>query len=197
MRLKKYLNEGIGRLGLHLMKNPAGTYSFVGSVPVALGWLSKSGKELTPEEAKEVSMANMPAMLAKTRIFKTPQEAFKVAKKYGYKEKDISFNESLEEARGKKPAFGTSDGFSYAVNIPTLDSNEFLKMPFGRQLDDSRKVGEWKKTAKKAYVGAKGKGTLPSVKKWVKENKPSEFYAKWKMDSSNYKDDSVEIFYKK
>jgi len=110
---------------------------------------------------------------------------------------DISFNESLEEARGKKPAFGTSDGFSYAVNIPTLDSNEFLKMPFGRQLDDSRKVGEWKKTAKKAYVGAKGKGTLPSVKKWVKENKPSEFYAKWKMDSSSWKDDSVEIFYKK
>ena len=99
MRLKKYLNEGIGRLGLHLMKNPAGTYSFVGSVPVALGWLSKSGKELTPDEAKEVSMANMPAMLAKTRIFKTPQEAFKVAKKYGYKEKDISFNEESEKGK--------------------------------------------------------------------------------------------------
>ena len=108
----------------------------------------------------------------------------------------MKFKNYLNEAKKRKPAFGTSDGFSYAVNIPTLDSNEFLKMPFGRQLDDSRKVGEWKKTSKSTHVGAKGKGTLPSVKKWVKENKPSEFYAKWKMDSSSYKDDSVEIFYK-
>lgn len=96
MRLKKYLNEGKGQFGLHLMKNPAGTYSFVGSVPVELGWLSKSGKELTPDEAKEVARANMPAMLAKTRVFKTPQEAFKVAKKYGYKEKDIKIEEEIK-----------------------------------------------------------------------------------------------------
>ena len=32
--------------------------------------------------------------------------------------------------------------------------------------------------------------------KWVKENKPSEFFASWEKDSSSYKDDSVEIFFK-
>jgi hypothetical protein len=69
-------------------------------------------------------------------------------------------------------------------------------MPFGRQLGDLRKVQEWKKSAKSTHVGSKGKATLPAVRKWVKEVKPSEFYAKWKMDSPNYKDDSVEIFYK-
>jgi hypothetical protein len=111
---------------------------------------------------------------------------------------DKEASKVITEARGRKAGFGTnrSDGFSYAVNIPILDSNDFVNMPFGRQLDDARKVQEWKKTAKSTHVGSKGKATLPAVRKWVKENKPTEFYAKWKMDSSNYKDDSVEIFYK-
>jgi hypothetical protein len=106
-------------------------------------------------------------------------------------------NKYLGEGK-KKAAFGTnkSDKFSYAVNIPLLDNNDFINMPFGRQIDDAKKVMEWKKDAKKGYVSAKGKATLPAVKKWIKENNPSEFYAKWPMDSGSYKDDSVEIFYK-
>ena len=103
----------------------------------------------------------------------------------------------LNEAKKRKPAFGTSDGSSYAVQINNLDSNDFPSQPFGRQMDDMKKVREWQKTAKKGYAGAKGKATLPAVKKWVKENQPSEFYAKWKADSGSWKDDSVEIFYKK
>ncbi len=102
----------------------------------------------------------------------------------------------VKSARGRKPAFGHNDGFSYAVQIDNLDSNEFFKAPFGRQLSDLRKVQEWKKTAKSTHVGAKGKNTLTAVRKWAKETKPSEFYAKWKKDSSSWKDDSVEVFYK-
>jgi hypothetical protein len=34
------------------------------------------------------------------------------------------------------------------------------------------------------------------VKDWIKTNKPKEFYAVWKMDTSHFKDDVVEIFYK-
>lgn len=34
---------------------------------------------------------------------------------------------------------------------------------------------------------------MTAVKEWVKENKPSEFFASWEKDSS-YKDDSVEYF---
>ena len=36
---------------------------------------------------------------------------------------------------------------------------------------------------------------MTAVKEWVKENKPSEFYALWEKESSFYKDDSVEIFF--
>lgn len=101
----------------------------------------------------------------------------------------------LFEARGPKPFIKKADGFNYAVQIDGLD-NEFPSYPFGRQLSDIKKLKEWKKDAKKGYVGAKGKATMTAVKAWIKDNKPSEFYAKWKPDSSSYKDDSVEIFYK-
>jgi hypothetical protein len=103
----------------------------------------------------------------------------------------------LDEAVKKdKPAFGSSDGFSYAVSLNGVD-NEFFKQPFGRQLDAMKKVKEFTANAKKGYVGAKGKSTLASVKEWVKLNQPTQFYAKWKSDSSSYKDDSVEIHYTK
>lgn len=103
---------------------------------------------------------------------------------------------ALNEAKKRKPAFGTSEGFNYAVNIDSLDSNEFFKEPFGRRMGDMRKVNEWSKTAKKGYAMSKGKPTMASVKKWVKEMNPSEFYARWQKDSIMYKDDSVEILYK-
>jgi len=99
------------------------------------------------------------------------------------------------EAKKPKSFVGDSDGFSWAVQLEGVD-NEFPKMPFGRRMDDEKKAIEFSKSAKKGYVGAKGKSTLASVKKWIKEKSPSQFYAKWKSDSSMYKDDSVEIFYK-
>lgn len=102
----------------------------------------------------------------------------------------------LEEAKKDKPAFGSSGGFSYAVNLNGVE-NEFFNQPFGRQLDAMKKVKEFTSKAKKGYAGAKGKSTLAAVKDWVKLNQPTQFYAKWKSDSSSYKDDSVEILYTK
>lgn len=102
----------------------------------------------------------------------------------------------LDEAKKDKPSFGSSDGFSYAVNLNGVD-NEFLNQPFGRQLDAMQKVKEFTSKAKKGYAGAKGKSTLAAVKDWVKLNQPTQFYAKWKSDSRFYKNDSVEIFYTK
>lgn len=108
-----------------------------------------------------------------------------------------SYKEFISEAKKNRAAFGTnSDGDAYAVNIAELESNEFLIRSVGQARDDEKKVAVWKKTAKKGYVDAKGKPTLGSVRKWVKANKPSEFYAKWPKDTSSYKDDSVEIYYK-
>lgn len=73
----------VGGLGLHLMKNPAGNFSFVGRIPVTLAWLNKDGSELTPTEAMEVVRANYPAMLAKARVFEHPADAIEAAEKLG------------------------------------------------------------------------------------------------------------------
>ena len=59
-----------------------------------------------------------------------------------------------------------------------------------------KKLKEFKTNSKSTRVDAKGKATMTAVKEWVKENKPSEFFASWQKDSSSYKDDSVEIFFK-
>lgn len=93
-----------------------------------------------------------------------------------------------------KPIFGSDKTFSYAIKIDGIPS-DFISLPFGRKTEYNKIIKEFQDKAKKSYVGAKGKGTLPSVKKWVKENKPNQFFAKWKKDSSSYKDDSVKIWY--
>ncbi len=59
-----------------------------------------------------------------------------------------------------------------------------------------KKLKEFKTNSKSTRIDAKGKATMTVVKEWVKENKPSEFFASWEKDSSSYKDDSVEIFFK-
>lgn len=102
----------------------------------------------------------------------------------------------LLEGRGKKPGYGTVDGKSYAVLVDGVDS-EFFKAPFGRQMDDLKKIKVFKETAKTGHAGAKGKSTMAAVKEWVKLYEPTQFYASWKADSSSYKDDSVQIFYTK
>jgi hypothetical protein len=109
-------------------------------------------------------------------------------------ETDLEEEDYMFEAKMTKAVFGSNDGFSYAVNLNGAD-NEFFKQPFGRQLDTLKKVKEFTAKAKKGSVGAKGKPTLAAVKDWVKMNQPTQFYAKWKMDSKSYKDDSVEIYY--
>lgn len=109
----------------------------------------------------------------------------------------------LEEVRGgpkkRKPAFGqSSDGLNYAVQINTLDKNDFFKEPFGRRISDATKARSFMKddATKVGYVGAKRRSTMAAVKEWVKMKNPSEFYAKWKKDSEFYKEDSVNIYYK-
>lgn len=86
------------------------------------------------------------------------------------------------------------DKFSYAYKLDDVEAG-FHKAPFGRQLDDWKKIKAFKENAKSTHVGAKRKATLAAVKAWVKEFKPSQFFAKWQADSSMWKDDSVEIWY--
>ena len=105
--------------------------------------------------------------------------------------------EELNEAKVEKPYFGLNDTKkkNYAVQINGIE-NDFPSKPFGQQIDAMKKIKEFKTNAKSTRVDAKGKATMAAVKEWVKENKPSEFFASWEKDSSSYKDDSVEIFFK-
>lgn len=114
----------------------------------------------------------------------------------------MGFKEYLNEqllSEGKSPSFGSSDGNNYAVKIDKLSSNDFYSQSFGRSMADRKLVRSFTEDpeTKTTHVNAKGKATLSSVKSWIKDIKPSEFYATWRKDSSSYKDDSVKLFYKK
>jgi hypothetical protein len=89
---------------------------------------------------------------------------------------------------------GQQGDFSYAIKIDGVDPH-FLSQPFGRQEESWVAIRTFRVSAKKYYVNAKGKSTIAAVKRWVKEEKPSQFFAKWRSDSSNWKDDSVEVYY--
>lgn len=88
-------------LGVHITKNPKGTFSFKGTIPVELGWVNKDGSELNPEQAKEVARANNPAMIAKARVFKTSKEAVKAAKKYKTGVTSVDEAKEFTKSRGK------------------------------------------------------------------------------------------------
>ena len=108
-----------------------------------------------------------------------------------------TYVEVITEARGPKPFFGTVDKMNFAIQLNNnVGGNDFPKRGFGGQVDNRKVIGEFKDSAKKGYVNTKRVNTLTGVRKWVKENKPSEFYATWMADSSMGKDDSVEIYYK-
>ena len=101
----------------------------------------------------------------------------------------------LSGARRGGASFGKSEGFSYAVKVDGLSSNDFYKRGFGAVVSEASTLKRFKEKAKKGHVRAKGKDTLRAVRAWVKENRPSQFYARWKSDSPMWKDDSVEIYY--
>jgi hypothetical protein len=108
---------------------------------------------------------------------------------------NIRESEDLDEAKGSKAYFGTNDGKSYAVNLSgAKGGNEPRNM--GWAMDNTKMLKDFMKDAKTHYAGAKGKATLPAVKSAIKMLGATEFYATWKADSANYKDDSVKIYYK-
>jgi hypothetical protein len=77
---------------LILMQNPNSTWSFVGRVPVKLGYLTNDGQEVSDELAAKIAEANIPAMLAKKRVFKSQDEALTAAQNMGLEVKQIVGN---------------------------------------------------------------------------------------------------------
>ena len=73
---------------------------------------------------------------------------------------------------------------------------DFAKLPFGRQIEFNTTLKTFKETSKSAHVGAKHSSTLKAVKEWIKMMGVTEYYAVWQKDSSYYKNDSVQVYYK-
>jgi hypothetical protein len=81
-----------GLFEVPMIQHASGNFSFVGRMPVWLNWTNKDGTELTEEQAQEVAGCNMPAMIAKSRTFKTVTEAEKIANKYGATVSQVSYH---------------------------------------------------------------------------------------------------------
>jgi hypothetical protein len=84
---------------------------------------------------------------------------------------------------------------NYVVKIKGVDP-KFYEKPFGRQLDEWRLIEDFKAKAKSVHVDAKRKATLSAVRAYLKDHKVTEYFACWGKDSSDFKDDSVEVFIK-
>jgi hypothetical protein len=79
----KAMNKG---MGLHVFKNPAGTWSFVGSVPYSLSYVRHDGAPVTEEEARKIAGFGL-GLFRKThtsRSWKTEAEAREAARAIGY-----------------------------------------------------------------------------------------------------------------
>ena len=60
-----------------------------------------------------------------------------------------------------------------------------------------KKLKEFKTNSKSTRIDAKGKATMTVVKEWVKENKPSEFFASWEKSHLHIKMTLLKYFLNK
>lgn len=70
--------------GLHVIENPSGTYSFVGSVPATLGFVTKAGNSVTAEEVESQLMLPAKYRIIKSRSFASRDEAWMEAARLGF-----------------------------------------------------------------------------------------------------------------
>jgi hypothetical protein len=65
---------------LVLMKAPSGKWIFRGSVPVNLAYVMKDGSPLTAATKEQLRHASTPAMIARTRVWDSKEEALTSAR---------------------------------------------------------------------------------------------------------------------
>lgn len=70
---------------LNIIQNPAGTYHFVGQVPVQLGWVHLDGSPIERGNLIDEQLV-LPSKYRsiKTRVFKTHQDAYNAATDLGF-----------------------------------------------------------------------------------------------------------------
>jgi len=94
---------------------------------------------------------------------------------------------------GRKTCCVTVEGVSYAFCVNGVNGT-FRGQIFERQIDALSKLKAFQDRAEHvAHV----RGSQKAVREWVREKKPSQFFAWWISETDFYHDDSVEIFYTK
>lgn len=85
----------------------------------------------------------------------------------------------------------------YRFNLPSLQLKEkdFNILPFGRQIEYFKKIEEWKKAAKRIHISQKRCSTAKALKEFKDLYRPTEYFFV-DNQTANYKDDSIEIWYK-
>lgn len=78
----------MSKLGLHVIQNPSGTYSFVGDVPVQLGFVTKAGNMVTAAEVESQLRLPSAYRTIKSRSFVSELEAWNEAARLGYVTKE-------------------------------------------------------------------------------------------------------------
>ena len=85
------------------------------------------------------------------------------------------------------------DGCSVVSKFEAFSAEQWSQN-LGYQIAHQDDFKAFKQNAKLVVIGSKGKATFAAVKKWVKENNPKEYFAKWRCDSPLHKDDCVDIY---
>ena len=76
-------------LGLHLIQNPSGNFSFVGSVPFQLSYVTKSGNSVTSQEVESQMRLPSSYRTIKSRSFQSETDAWIEAARLGYAKMEI------------------------------------------------------------------------------------------------------------
>jgi hypothetical protein len=85
----------------------------------------------------------------------------------------------------------------YRFHLPSIGIKEkhFNILPFGRQLEYFKAIELWKKEAKTTYVNQKCRSTSKAICEFKDLYQPKEYFY-IDRETANYRDDSIEIYYK-
>lgn len=97
----------------------------------------------------------------------------------------------IKLTEAEKPFSGLVGDFYYIISAKNIDTDK-ITSNIPSQLEELKKIKNWKSNAKTGYVRAKGKDPKKAVADWVKEYKPKEYIVSWYKSD---KDDSLQIFY--
>lgn len=85
----------------------------------------------------------------------------------------------------------------YCFNLPSIGIKEkhFNILPWGRQVEYLQKIETWKQYSKKIHISQKSRSTAKAIKEFKDLYRPTEYFFVDR-ETANYRDDSIEIWYR-